>query len=781
MCLPRKMKSPLLLLCSLFGLASVTAAADFVVTSTNASGSGSLAQAIISANAQAGPDRVVFEIPGSGLHTINLNGNFLPPITDSLTVDGYTQPGTSVNTQPTGSNAVLLIQIDYGATAPAPSAIGLSVAAADCVIRGLIITGFLSTGSHGFGIESIGDRCVIEGNFIGFGGPSSGALQQVGIRISGADYRVGGTSLAARNMIKTNLIGVWAGSSQRGSIAGNQIESNANGIVLSGLFAETVIGSPQAGAGNIIIRNGFAGIRTGYTPAGSQQTEVATGVIVQGNRIGASSETESGDRNGIGIELFGSGHLVGGTSPGTGNLIGSNRVGIRMQSTNTSSPSANSILGNEIAWSVEGGIFMTGSDHQIGGLAPGTGNNIHGIQRPIVVFGTQSLRNRILSNLINPPGLPIDLAGDGSTLNDLGDADTGANNLQNYPVVTGARTTGGSTIVDGALHSAPHSTFTLQFFGALAGVPQQKLLGTQTVVTDASGSATWQLSYPGTVLISSFGATATDADGNTSESRPANPHVRFANISTRAPVGTGDHAMIGGFIIRSDSSKDLIVRALGPSLTLPDRLADPFLEIYDDAGILLASNDNWKLGQQQEVIDTGIPPTNDHESAIVVSLPDGNYTARLRGANGETGIGVVEVYELGTFPADAGLLVNISTRGFVGENDNALIGGLIIPGFSDLKTIVRAIGPDLIPLGVPNALEDPTLEIRNQNGALVDSNDNWREGQLEQEIQNTGIPPGDDRDSAIVAFLDPGRYTAIVRGKNGATGLALVEFYELQH
>jgi parallel beta-helix repeat protein len=757
------MKSPFLLLCGMFCLAGHAAAANFTVINTNATGPGSLSQAISNANALPGADRVVFNIPGSGVHAIDVISNPLPAITDALTIDGYTQPGTSVNTLSTGSNAVLLIQID-GYNPPASSPVGISIVAPDCAIRGLMITRFLSSG-----IESTADRAVIEGNSIG--GSSAG------IHISGADYLVGGTSLAARNMVGGNSIGIWAGSSQRGSIAGNQISGNANGIVLGGTFTETVIGGSQPGAGNVIANNGADGIRTGYTPAGSQQTEVATGVIVQGNLIGASSDTGGTGTNRNGIELFGSGHVIGGTVPGAGNLIGSNRVGIAMSATNVSVPSSNSILGNEIAWNVDGSIFVTGSDHQIGGLAPGAGNYIHGLQRAIVVFGAQSLRNRILSNLIDDSEPPIDLGGDGPTANDFGDTDTGPNNLQNFPEVTSFQTAGGNTVINGELHSAASSTFTLQFFGDLEGNPHQKLLNTQSVTTDTSGFANWQFSYPGKIVVLSFTATATDAEGNTSESRPMSPPTRFANISTRAAVGTGDNAMIGGFIIRSDSSKKLIIRALGPSLNIPGRLADPYLEIYDEAGMLLAKNDDWKNGQQQEVIDSGVPPANDRESAIVTSLPNGNYTARVRGANGETGIGVVEVYELGQFPADAGRLVNISTRGFVGLDDNVLIGGFIMSGFSDRGVMVRAIGPDLTAAGVPGALQDPTLELRNQNGVLVASNDDWRT--QEQQIQATQIPPGDDRDSALVADLFPGNFTAIVRGKNGATGLALVEFYNL--
>lgn len=253
---------------------------------------------------------------------------------------------------------------------------------------------------------------------------------------------------------------------------------------------------------------------------------------------------------------------------------------------------------------------------------------------------------------------------------------------------------------------------------------------------------------------------------------PVGQPNQFLNISTRAVVGTGDNAMIAGFIIRSDASKKVIVRALGPSLNVPNKLANPYLEITDSAGHLIANNDDWRNGQQQEVMASGLDPANDLESAIVLSLPDGNYTARVRSANGETGIGVVEVYDLGVYPADTGRFANLSTRGRVGRGDDVLIGGIILRGFSPAHVIVRAIGPDLAAYGVTDALQDPVLELRNQFGVLLASNDDWPTGSL--------IPPNDSRDAVIDIFLYYGNYTAVVQGKNGTTGLALVEFYDLK-
>ena len=222
--------------------------------------------------------------------------------------------------------------------------------------------------------------------------------------------------------------------------------------------------------------------------------------------------------------------------------------------------------------------------------------------------------------------------------------------------------------------------------------------------------------------------------------------------------------------------KKVIVRAIGPSLPFVGALADPVLELRNSSGGLIASNDNWRSNQEAEIIATTIPPSNDLESAIVANLPANNsaYTAIVRGANNGTGIGVVEAYDLDRTVDSK--LANISTRGFVQTGDDVLIGGLIVLGQEPLRVIVRAIGPSL---PVSGALGDPTLELHDGNGALLQSNDNWRTGGQEAEIIATTIPPSDDLESAIVRILDPGNYTAIVRGVNNTTGVALVEVYAL--
>jgi hypothetical protein len=251
--------------------------------------------------------------------------------------------------------------------------------------------------------------------------------------------------------------------------------------------------------------------------------------------------------------------------------------------------------------------------------------------------------------------------------------------------------------------------------------------------------------------------------------------VSLANISTRLLAGTGNNVLIGGFIVTGAQPKRVIVRAIGPSLPLAGTLTDPILELRDSSGGLLAVNDNWRSDHEAEIMATTIPPSNDKESAIVATLPANNsaYTAILRGVNNGTGIGVVEVYDLNrTVDSKLG---NISTRGFVQTDDNVLIGGLIVVGQDPQKVIVRGIGPSL---NISGKLADPTLELRDANGGLLKSNDNWRTDQ-EAEIIATTIPPSNDLESAIVKILTPGNYTAIVRGVSGSTGIGVVEVYGL--
>jgi hypothetical protein len=270
--------------------------------------------------------------------------------------------------------------------------------------------------------------------------------------------------------------------------------------------------------------------------------------------------------------------------------------------------------------------------------------------------------------------------------------------------------------------------------------------------------------------------------------RVAPPSGQLLNIATRMEVLGGDQVLIGGFIVSGSDPKKLIIRGIGPSLSVNGPLADPTLELHQ-GNATLSTNDNWKVNdqtgqsQEAEVRATTIQPRNDLESAIVTTLTPGSYTAILAGKNGATGLGVIEVYDLAQGANSK--LANISSRGFVDTGDNIMIGGLIIGGSNGggARVLVRALGPSLTGSGVSGVLPDPTLELHDGNGGLLATNDNWKtrpDGSSQQaEIEATTLPPSNDFESALVRSLPPGNYTAIVRGVNNSTGIGLVEVYNL--
>jgi hypothetical protein len=268
----------------------------------------------------------------------------------------------------------------------------------------------------------------------------------------------------------------------------------------------------------------------------------------------------------------------------------------------------------------------------------------------------------------------------------------------------------------------------------------------------------------------------------------------LGNVSTRLQVGTGNNVLFAGFIVQGNASKTVLIRSAGPSLTqfgVPGALGDPQLELHD-ANNTIGTNDNWQTTQIGGVItsdqtaaiqNSGAPPLNPAEPAIIATLPAGSYSAIVQGVGGTQGVATVEVYDL--TQNNGAILANISTRGFIQTGDNVMIGGFIVVGSSS-KVLIRATGPSLIPFGVTNALANPRLELHDGNGTLA-GNDDWQTTQIggiiasdqSAAIQNSGLAPSDPAESAIIATLAPGNYTAIAQGVNGGTGVGLIEVFAL--
>ncbi len=257
------------------------------------------------------------------------------------------------------------------------------------------------------------------------------------------------------------------------------------------------------------------------------------------------------------------------------------------------------------------------------------------------------------------------------------------------------------------------------------------------------------------------------------------PLARATNISTRGTVGTGEDVLIAGFIITGSQPKKVIVRALGPTLStlgVSGAVTDPIITVVNSSNVVVASNDDWKNTQAAEISGSGFAPPNDLESAIIVTLPPGSYSAVVSGKNGGTGIGLVDLYELDASPS---IFQNLSTRGFVGAgNNDALIGGLMIGSGEQPLIVVRAIGPTLGSFGITQPLQDPTLEVRDANGGLISFDNDWQDN-TPTAVKAVLLQPQDTREAAVVLSLPAGNYTAIVRGKGGTTGVALVEAYRL--
>jgi len=437
----------------------------------------------------------------------------------------------------------------------------------------------------------------------------------------------------------------------------------------------------------------------------------------------------------------------------------------------------------------QGVAIFDGVNNTIGGSDAASGNTIafNGAQGVSVEnFAGTASGNRILSNSIYANGIcNIDLDADGPTPNDAMDIDEGPNRRQNFPVITGTFFSGNGMAINGVLNSTPNTQFTVQLFtdGDDYVHPSQTLLDTINVVTDNNGRGEFSVGVALSSVRGPINATATDPAGNTSEFflRPSH----FRNLSTRARVEPGDGAMIGGFIpeVFSNTPSEIIVRALGPSLAsggtpISGRLEDPTLEIYLN-GQLVASNDNWQDDSSvaTEVQKYGLAPGNAAEAAAVVyPVAGGQYTAVLRGKNNSSGIALVEFYDVtGTNSRP----VNLSTRGLVQGGDNVLIGGSILgDGTGPTHVVIRAIGPSLTNSGIANPLPDPVLELHDANGGIYAVNDDWQEDQR-AEISVAGLAPTDPAESTIFVSLQPGSYTAIVRGKDNSTGVALVEMYQL--
>ena len=522
----------------------------FVVTNVSDSGPGSLRQAILDANANPGSDSINFNISGPSLRIEPVLG--LPDITDTIVIDGSTQPGFS---------GTPIVELNGNKSAVR----GLFVNAPGSTIRSLVINGF-STGAIIIGPAAGGSH--VEGCYIGTDVTGKSVIPNggPGVSVFSSNNVIGGSTLSARNIISGNFgpgvqVELFCCMGGNNSISGNVIQGNYIGVTAQGdkalanqregvlittaasdaFVANTLVGGTTLGAGNVISGNAFDGIGIG-----SSQT---TGTTVQGNRIGTSADGMKAIPNGgdgIHIEL-GNNNVIGGSVTGAGNLISGNGTvesGLGRGNGITVGSSNNIIQGNLI------GTDATGTGplgNQIHGIAGGRNTTVGGTgvgQANVIAFngfsgiinnGPLSTANTYRGNSIHSngtlaspfsTGLGIDLGPAGPTANDTGDPDTGANNLQNFPVITSVMAAGNSTNVKGSLNSSASSSFNLDFYRNSACDPSgngegEHLIGSTLLTTDAQGNGNFDITFAvSTVPSELLTATATDQSGNTSEFSP---------------------------------------------------------------------------------------------------------------------------------------------------------------------------------------------------------------------------------------------------------------------
>ena len=704
-----------------------TGAGPFLVTNTSDSGAGSLRQALIDAN---NGDTIRFD-PSLNGQTITLTSGELS-VNKNITISGPGAGRLSVS----GNAASRVFYISPGKTV---------------TISGLAILNGSAPAAHPVGggiynrhaILTLND-CTISGNKADRG-------------IGGAIYSDGSGGSATLTIINSTISGnsAWPGGG---------IYNDGYG----GSATLTIINSTLSGNSDNGYNSGGAILNLG--------TLTITNTTLSGNSGGVGGAIHN--RQGAALTITNatlSGNFSSNTSWGQGGGIfneGTLKIGNTIFKAGSSGENIYNV--HETGGSVTSLGYNLSSDDG-GGHLTATGDRINSDPKlgPLQNNGGPTFTHLPASDSPvidgSDPALSMDQRGPGFARVVNGRADIGAVEVQATP--TPAPTPNPSPTPTPIATATPALTPTPT--ATATAIPTATPTATATVAATPSATPTAPPEPTAT-------PTATVAPTPTPTATPAaTPDSHLANISTRMHVEAGDNVLIAGFIVEGNASKKLIVRGIGPSLAafgVGDALQNPTLELFS-GNARLAANDNWaKNSNAVEIVATGLAPTNPDESALLVTLAPGAYTALLRGTNSGTGTGLIEFYDLEA--AGPAKVVNISTRGFVLTGDNVMIGGLIISGKDPSQLVVRGIGPSLSDVAVPNVLPDPLLELHDGNGALIQANNDWRETQ-EIALQNTGLAPTNNRESAILVSVPPGSYTAILKGADGGTGNGLVEVYRL--
>ena len=706
------------------------AAATITVTNGSDSGAGSLRQAILDA---ASGDTINFSLPGNS-NAITLTSAELL-IDKSLTITG---PGADQ----------LTVQRSTASSTPGFRIFNITFGDFNVTISGLTITNGNITGSDGGGIIN---------------GSNGGTLTMTGCTISGNVTDGNGGGIINESNDGTLVIN---GCTISGNIAGG----NGGGVYCD--FGTMTVTNSSFSANSASdgggIYNNFGTVSTTNSTFSANSASNGGGIFDNDASLDITSSTLSANSatgNGGGIDNHNS------TSNITNSTFSGNSAGDGGGLLNDDGGTIN----------VTNCTFSTNSAILAGGIDTSQGDELD-LADTIIAKNTDTSGSPDGIGSFTSEG--YNLIGDGSgvdiTPNTGDQIGTAASPID--PLLGVLQNNGGPTFTQALLFGSPAIDQ-----GAAANDPATG----DPIVTDQRGM-TRPVDRPNI-------PNASGGNGSDIGAFEVQTPSLLLNISTRLDVLTGDNVLIGGFIITGTEPKTVAIRAIGPSLAnsnppVTGTLADPVLELHEPDGTVVTNND-WMSNDatdQATIVANGLDkynnlPISNLESVIIATLPpanpsvagSGEYTAIVSGNGGGTGVGLVEVYDLDQ-AADS-QLANISTRGLVQTDNNVMIGGFIVGGGGGggATVLVRAIGPSLTGQGVSGALADPTLDLYDVNGTVIASNDNWKDTQ-EAAIMATGIPPTGDLESAIEDFLLPGNYTAIVRGVNNATGVALVEVYNLE-
>jgi outer membrane biosynthesis protein TonB len=550
-----------------------------------------------------------------------------------------------------------------------------------------------------------------------------------------------------------------------------QTLGDANGVNASGVAVGSVDGgSSQRG---VIYSGGSAAIITQTTLNGSFFV-TAFGVNNSGRVVGQGIDPTNAARNvGIVYDIGSANAFEVGALPGCNGALA---FAVSNTGYVAGSSMPNQGAGLPFIWSDAGGIVAIplaagtteGSARGVNSVGWVVGTDSSAFSIPFLYNGTTTYR---LADLL-PAGSGWDLSMNTSS---------SADGISDNGIIVG------TGMHNGAIHAyamvpvistptpSPTATPTPTTTPIATPTPTPSPAATPTPTPTPTATPT---PTPTTTPTPTPAATPTPTPAPTPSPTPA---AQALNLSTRMRVQTGDNVGIGGFIITGSTPKRVLIRGIGPSLVafgITDALADPTLDLRAPDGSRILANDNWRDTQQTEIEATGIPPQNDLEAAIVATLPPGSYTAILRGKSQGTGVGLVEIYDLNQGVDSK--LANLSTRAFVSTGDNIVIAGFTLGGNNgNDRIVVRGIGPSLTAFGVSNALADPTLELRDSNGALRAANNDWQDNPAQAaELTAAGLAPTNNLESGIAATLPPGAYTALLAGLNNGTGIGLVEVYD---